>query len=148
MALSKLPYLNAVISEAMRVHPVVPYTSRRLKRPLEMAGYTLPAGVSVAPATALVHLREEVFADPGTFRPERFLDRKYSGFEYIPFSGGERRCLGASFATFQMAVVLGTILRETQLELANGQTIRPCRRNLLMGPKGGIPMRLRSSRPG
>lgn len=142
LALSKLPYLNAVISEAMRIIPIVPYTSRRLKEPFELDGFVIPAGASVAPATALAHAREEVFPDAGSFKPERFLDQKYSIFEYIPFSGGERRCLGASFATFEMAIVLGLILRAYHLELADGSPIRPRRRNLLMGPGDGVPMRV------
>jgi cytochrome P450 len=102
-------YLDAVVKETLRLRPVIPIVLRVLKQPLEIAGYELPAGVAVAPSILLVHTREDVYPDPFAFRPERFLDQPAGTYTWIPFGGGVRRCLGASFAIFEMKAVLRAV---------------------------------------
>ncbi len=102
-------YLDAVVKETLRLRPVVPLVLRRLKAPMEIGGWDLPAGVIVAPCVLLVHRRPDVYPDPHAFRPERFLERPAGTYTWIPFGGGVRRCLGASFAQFEMKTVLRAI---------------------------------------
>ncbi len=102
-------YLDAVIKETLRLRPVLPIVLRRLKAPMEIGGYELPAGVSVAPCIFLMHRREDIYPEPRAFRPERFLEQPAGTYTWIPFGGGVRRCLGASFALFEMAAVLRVI---------------------------------------
>ena len=105
------PYLDAVIKETLRLRPVVPIVLRRLKAPLEIGGHELPAGVSAVPCVYLMHRREDVYPEPRAFRPERFLEQPAGTYTWIPFGGGTRRCLGASFALFEMAAVLRVLAR-------------------------------------
>ena len=95
--------------DEQRLRPVVPAVIRALKAPFEIAGYTLPAGAAVVPNILLVHTREDVYPDPFAFRPERFLGQPAGTYTWIPFGGGVRRCLGASFALFEMKWVLRAI---------------------------------------
>jgi cytochrome P450 len=102
-------YLDAVVKETLRLRPVVPIVLRLLKAPMEIAGYRLPAGVAVAPNILLMHTRADVYPEPRAFRPERFLQTPAGTYTWIPFGGGVRRCLGASFAIFEMKAVLRAI---------------------------------------
>jgi cytochrome P450 len=102
-------YLDAVAKETLRLRPVVPIVLRRVMEPIEIGGYVLPAGVSVAPCILLVHRRADLYPDPAAFRPERFLERPAGTYTWIPFGGGVRRCLGASLALFEMKAVLRVI---------------------------------------
>jgi cytochrome P450 len=108
-------YLDAVARETLRVRPVIPAVLRQLQRPVELGGWHLPAGVTVMPAISSIHGDPSVFPEPESFRPERFLDGEGSTYTWIPFGGGRRRCLGAAFASFEMRVVLRTILARTTL---------------------------------
>ena len=99
-----------MINETLRVRPVVPMVGRELKVPMTLGGYDLPAGTGVMAAIYLAHTRPDVFEDPYAFRPERFVDGGRRRISWIPFGGGTRRCIGASFAEFEMAVVLRTVL--------------------------------------
>ena len=110
-------YLDAVIKETLRLRPVIALVLRKLVEPMEIGGRLLPAGVSVAPAIYLVHRNPEIYPEPERFRPERFLEQPAGTYTWIPFGGGVRRCLGASFAEFEMAVVLR--------ELVSRRRIRP-----------------------
>jgi cytochrome P450 len=113
-------YLTATIQETLRLRPVISIVARRLTEPVEIGGYELPAGVSVTPSIYLVHRNPEVYPEPQRFLPERFLENPPGTYTWIPFGGGVRRCLGASFAQFEMAVVLR--------ELVSRRRIRPSRR--------------------
>ncbi len=115
--LASAPYLKAVVQETLRVHPIVTETLRKLNAPLELDGYNLPAGIAVAPATVLAHYNSDVFEEPEQFRPERFIDRSYNPFQYMPFGGGHRRCIGAAFASYELAIVLGTLFKRFRFEL-------------------------------
>lgn len=137
-ALLGLPYLDAVCNESLRLGPIVPEVTRRLLRPMTLLGYDLPAGVTVAPSIALAHLNEATYPRPHEFLPERFLGRKYSPFEFLPFGGGTHRCLGAALAIYEMKLVLATILRCCRLKLVTDGPVRPTRRGVLLGPHDGV----------
>jgi cytochrome P450 len=131
-------YLDAVIQEAMRLYPPLPAIDRVLAAPFEIGGYELPAGTIVAPCIYLAHRRPEVYPDPTAFRPERFLERPPETYSWIPFGGGIRRCLGASFATFEMRVVLRTLLRRATLRPASARPERVYRRSIVIAPRRGV----------
>jgi cytochrome P450 len=133
--LFRLPYLSAVCSETLRIYPVGMLTFPRVtKSQLELAGFRLEAGTIVVGCIYLTHHREDVYPDPDVFRPERFLERRYSPFEYLPFGGGVRRCLGMAFAQFEMKLVIGGILSGFELALADTHSVSPVRRGLTSGP--------------
>jgi cytochrome P450 len=135
-------YLRAVISESLRLRPVVPLAGRRLASELEVGQWTLPAGSDVTPAIWLTHTRADVYPEPYAFRPERFLENPPTTYGWIPFGGGIRRCLGASFAEFEMRVVLQTVLRELELQAASAGAEKIARRNVTFSPKRGTRVRV------
>jgi cytochrome P450/SAM-dependent methyltransferase len=137
-ALSQLPFLGAVCQEALRVHPVVPVVVRRTTRPFVLRGQEVAAGQTLAVALPLLHHHPEVWLEPARFWPQRFLHRKYSPFEYAPFGGGSRRCLGAAFATYEMKIVLGSLFAQARLALPAGQSPVPVIHNITMGPKRAL----------
>jgi cytochrome P450 len=108
-----------------------------LKAPFEIAGHTLPAGVAVQPNILLVHTREDIYPDPFAFKPERFLESPAGTYTWIPFGGGVRRCLGASFALFEMKAVLRAVAGAVErLEPAHARDERPKRRAVTLVPAG------------
>ena len=139
---AKLPYLKAVLQETLRLNPIVPEVLRILKSPMDLGEYRLPAGTAVAPATILSHYCPKTFPEPNVFRPERFLDRTFSSSEYFPFGGGHRRCAGAAFANYEMAIALGTLLTQYRFELISKQKVSAKRRNVTMGPGENILVKL------
>jgi cytochrome P450 len=108
-------YLDAVIKETLRLRPVIALVLRKLMEPMEIGGRLLPAGVSVAPSIYLVHRNPEIYPEPERFRPERFIEQPAGTYTWIPFGGGVRRCLGASFAEFEMSVVLRELVARRRL---------------------------------
>ncbi|HXQ01077.1 MAG TPA: cytochrome P450 [Solirubrobacteraceae bacterium] len=108
-------YLDAVAKETMRLCPAAPIVVRKLLEPMELGGYTIPAGTTVAPCVHLVHRRADVYPEPLRFRPERFLERPAGTYTWIPFGGGVRRCLAAPYALLLMKQVIATILSEADL---------------------------------
>jgi cytochrome P450 len=109
-------YLDAVIKETLRLRPVIALVLRKLVEPMEIGGRLLPAGVSVAPSIYLVHRNPEIYPEPERFRPERFIERPAGTYTWIPFGGGVRRCLGASFAEFEMSVVLRELVARRRIK--------------------------------
>jgi cytochrome P450 len=109
------PYLDAVIKETLRVRPPVPVVVRRLLEPMRLGGHDLPAGTVVAPCIHLIHRDESIYPDPRSFVPERFLGRQPGTYTWIPFGGGSRRCLAASYAELEMKRVLRTVFSEVEL---------------------------------
>jgi cytochrome P450 family 135 len=130
-------YLDATIKETLRLRPVVPAVVRCLAEPMELGGWSFPAGVNIAPSIYLLHRRPDLYPEPEAFRPERFIERPAGTYEWIPFGGGIRRCLGASFALFEMKVVLATILARAQLALADPEPERVTRRAVTFAPSRG-----------
>ena len=126
--------------EALRLYPVVGAVTRRLRQPMTLRGYALPAGIAVGAAIPPTHLDATLYPDPRSFRPERFLERTYTPFEYLPFGGGARRCVGAAFAVYEMKVVLGSLLAQHRFGLAEGRPITPRPRTFTIGPQGGVRM--------
>jgi cytochrome P450 len=109
-------YLDAVVRETLRLCPPVPIVVRKLLQPMELGGYTVPAGAMVAPCIHLVHRREDVYPHPRRFMPERFLKQPAGTYTWIPFGGGVRRCLAASFALLEMKRVVAAVLEEVELQ--------------------------------
>jgi cytochrome P450 len=140
-AYASLPYLGAVCDETLRIYPPIPDIFRYVRTPIQLRGYTLPAGTGVAVFAGMIHSREDLYPEPGRFNPERFLSRKFSAYEFLPFGGGARRCLGAAFAEQQMRVVLATLVRGFELELADPE-VAPVRQGLGVGPSTGVRMKL------
>jgi cytochrome P450 len=136
-------YVRATAREALRLRPVVPLAGRRLSSELHTDSLHLPAGTDVTPAIWLTHTRPDLYPDPYTFRPERFLDGPPTGYGWIPFGGGVRRCLGASFAELEMRIVLETILSRCVLEPVGSRAERVTRRNVTFSPRHGTRVRSR-----
>ncbi len=134
-------YMRAVISESLRLRPVVPLAGRRLSEDLDVGDLHLPAGTDVTPVMWLTHTRPDLYPEPYAFRPERFLDNPPTTYGWIPYGGGVRRCLGASFAEFEMRVVLETVLRSRVLESADSRAERVARRNVTFSPRNGTRVR-------
>jgi len=132
-------YLDAVISETLRVRPVVPFTGRELREPTTLDGFDLEPGQIILAAIWLTHTRADLYPEPYAFRPERFLDDAPETYSWVPFGGGTRRCIGAAFAQLEMRIALGTIIRECDLRPASERPERPIRRNVTMSPAGGTP---------
>jgi cytochrome P450 len=128
-------YLTATIQETLRLRPVIVIVLRRLTEPVELGGYELPAGVSIAPSIHLIHRDPEIYPEPERFLPERFLDNPPGTYTWIPFGGGVRRCLGAAFAQFEMAVVLRELVRRREITPANPASERPFRRAITETPR-------------
>jgi cytochrome P450 len=95
----------------------------------------------------LLHDRADVFPEPRRFRPARFLERKFSPYELLPFGGGARRCIGAAFALYEMKIVLATLLSTRRFRLASDAPVPPRPRGPTWGPKGGVTMILEAPRP-
>jgi cytochrome P450 family 110 len=138
-ALARLPYLGAVVDEALRLHPVIPYVPKRTVQPFELDGHQLPIGTGVFVTAALAHMDPAVFPDPTRFRPERFLEHKPTATEYFPFGGGVKRCLASAFATHEMRIVLGTIVARHRFATRTGP-LRPVHHGISRGPAGRGPL--------
>jgi cytochrome P450 len=146
-AINKLPYLNAVCSETLRIYPVGMVTFPRVpKTSVDLMDYQIEAGAIVMGCIYLTHHRSDLYPEPQRFRPERFLERQFSPYEYLPFGGGSRRCLGMAFAQFEMKLVLTSILSHWQLALADDRVVRPQRRGLTLSPGGGVKMVIKGRR--
>jgi len=139
-------YLRAVISESLRLRPVVPLAGRALAQELRCDGLVLPAGTDVTPAIWLTHTRADLYPDPHAFRPERFLDQAPATYAWIPFGGGVRRCLGAAFAELEMRVVLSCVLERFELSTSR-RPERVLRRGVTLAPRHGSRVRLRRYTP-
>jgi cytochrome P450 family 135 len=128
-------YLTATIQETLRLRPVISIVIRRLTEPVEIGGYELPAGVSVTPSVYLIHRNPEIYPEPDRFLPERFLESPPGTYTWIPFGGGVRRCLGAAFAQFEMAVVLKELVKRHRIRPADPRSERVFRRAITETPR-------------
>lgn len=111
--------LEGVVKETLRLRPIFRMTSRRLRRPVELGDWRLPAGITVGANILAIHLRPDLYADPGSFVPERWSSPPTNPGAFLPFGAGIRRCLGAAFAPFEMGIVVQTVLREARLRPAD-----------------------------
>jgi cytochrome P450 len=127
-------YMDAVVQETLRLCPPVPVVARRLLEPIELGGYRLPAGATVAPCVYLIHRDERFYPRPLSFLPERFLERPPGTYTWIPFGGGVRRCIAASFAELEMKRVLRTVLSEVELRPVGGHSERATRSAIAFSP--------------
>jgi cytochrome P450 len=130
-------YVEATIHEGMRVRPVIPMVVRMVKRPWQLGEYVVPADTPVAMSIVALHHREDVYPDPHSFRPERFVGRKPGTYTWIPFGGGIRRCLGASLAMAEQRVVVDEIAKRVDLQPARAAPERARQRNVTMIPARG-----------
>lgn len=130
-AMAKAPFLEAVCNETLRLRPPLGAMGRQLQAPLTIAGHDLPAGSSIFGNILWAHTNPEVFAQPERFLPERFIDRTFSAFEFLPFGGGNRRCIGAAFAQYEMKLILGTLIQRFTFELETKKPVRAVMRELV-----------------
>lgn len=148
-------YLDAAVIETLRLRPVISLVARRLTQPVQIGQWHLPAGVTVAPSIYLMHRRPDIYPDPESFEPERFLEKapaddpgaarngqaagrggaKPATYTWIPFGGGVRRCLGGAFAQFEMGVVLSELVRRWDIEPARAKPEPVLRRTITETPR-------------
>ncbi len=139
-------YIDAVAKEALRIRPVVPIVARHLRAPFTVMGHELPAGCVVAPCIYLTQRHAAVYPEPERFRPERFLEGAPDPYAWLPFGGGVRRCLGASFAQIEIRTVLATVLSALRLQSAAPAVAGTTRRAVTLVPRGGVPVRVAATR--
>jgi cytochrome P450 len=137
-------YLDAVVTESLRLRPVIDANERTLTKPRTIAGWDLPAGIRVYPAIVVVQLREDLYPRPHEFRPERFIEEEAPSYAWLPFGGGIRRCIGAALAQAEMAEVIRTVVSRVDLK-----PVRPGRepvvmRGITLVPRHGTPVEIRS----
>ncbi|WP_340540230.1 cytochrome P450 [Nocardioides sp. GXZ039] len=137
-------WLEAVLKESMRLHPIIPMVVRTLMEPATIAGYDLPAGVTVAPSIVVAHQREEAHPDPDLFRPERFLHQNPPANTWIPFGGGARRCIGAGFSLMEGVAVLREVFAAFDVEAVGADVAKV--RNITSVPRRGARIRVRRRR--
>jgi cytochrome P450 len=107
---------------------------------MQVMDYQFAAGTALVPCVYLVHQREDIYPEPKRFKPERFLERQFSPYEYFPFGGGNRRCIGIAFAQLEMKLVLATILSRFELALVDRRPVKPVRRGLTVAAPAGLRM--------
>ncbi len=130
-------FADAVITEALRLHPPTGGVARRLREPLAIGGYELPAGTDVVPVTLLVHRRADLYPNPWRFDPTRFLDARPPAGGWFPFGGSVRRCIGASFAQFEARIVLEELTKALRLSPLERRPERTSRRAIVLVPSKG-----------
>ena len=139
--IARLPYLTAVCQETLRIYPIVPNATPRIaSSDIEIGSYKLPQGTWIIPSIYLAHYREEVYPEPKQFKPERFLERQFSPYEFFPFGGGNRRCIGLAFAMYEMKLVLATILSQYEVSRTDKSPLTPVRRGLTLATPAGMKM--------
>jgi cytochrome P450 len=139
--IAKLPYLGAAIDETMRLVPVVTDVARIPKVPFELEpGLVVPKGVPIVVLIEAIHRDPSLYPEPERYRPERFLERRFSPTEFLPFGGGNRRCLGAAFSEQEARLFLAMPLDDVRLRPTSARPPRRVRRNITMGPDDGVPL--------
>lgn len=146
-AIAQLPYLTAVCHETLRVNPIALIcTPQKTLEPAQLAGYHFDTSTILIPCIYLAHRRPKIFPDVQQFKPERFLNHKFSPYEYLPLGGGARGCIGMAFSMFEMKLVLATSLSRYQLALAQLRPVLPVRRGITIVPSAGVPLVVRHER--
>ncbi len=133
--LAQLPYLNAVCKESLRVYPIALITQpRKVKQPVQLEGYDLAPGTIVIPCIYLAQRRQETYSEPDQFRPDRFIERKFSLYEFFPFGGGSRLCIGMALSLLEMKLILATVITRCEFFPSQRQQVRPTRRGITFVP--------------
>ena len=144
-AVSNLSYLNAVVSETLRIYPVAAGAFIRIAiEPTSILGYQIKSDDWLSVSIYALHHREDLYPNPRKFEPERFLEKNYSFYEYIPFGGGNRRCIGSALALLEMKLVTTTMLSQFQLALCNKRPLYPVRRGITLAPPASFKMVVKS----
>ncbi|VEP12400.1 Cytochrome P450 superfamily [Hyella patelloides LEGE 07179] len=135
MAVVRLPYLGAICNETLRITPpALSAFSRTVKQKIKIGKYDLEPNTKIDVSIYLAHRRKSVYPEPNKFNPERFLQNQFSPYEYLPFGGGQCRCLGASLAQFEMKIVLATIMTNFELQIVKPKPLKPKRHGIVMIP--------------
>jgi cytochrome P450 family 110 len=137
-ALADLRYLEAVCHETLRIHPPLVFLTRKVARSIDLAGCQVAPGLGVSLVLPLIHGNPATYPEPERFRPERFLERSYGPHEFLPFGGGAKRCIGASFALQEMMIVLAGLLSRFRIQLRDDRPVRPRARTITIAPAGGV----------
>jgi cytochrome P450 len=135
-------YLDAVVTESLRLRPVIDANERTLTKPRTIGGWDLPAGIRVYPAIVVVQLREDLYPRPHEFRPERFIEEEATSYSWLPFGGGIRRCIGAALAQAEMAEVIRTVVSRVDLETTRPDREPVVMRGITLVPRHGTPVRV------
>lgn len=143
----RIAYLSATIDETLRIAPILSDVTRRVRGEFWLDEHLrLRDRDGVMVLIEALHHDPELYPNPAQFRPERFLERRFANYEYVPFGGGNRRCLGAAFSDYETKILLATLLRRVDLQLQRARPDPRVRRNITLGPKHGVPMRVISTR--
>lgn len=133
--LVKLPYLDAIVKETLRLYPVAMFAFMRvLERPFQLGSIELPPGVQIAPCIYLLHHQPDLYPHSRKFSPERFLQQRFGPYDYLPFGGGDRRCIGLAFVHFEMKLVLATLFEQWRFQLQRQYRPRAARRGVALAP--------------
>jgi cytochrome P450 len=139
-----LPYLGAVFNETVRLHPILAECARIPMQPMEILGRNIPAGMALVISIVGIHHDPVLYPEPNRFIPERFIERNYSVYEFLPFGGGHRRCMGAGLAEYSTRIALAEMALNWEFEPAAEE--HDARLNIAMGPKRGVRLRIKSRR--
>lgn len=146
MKVMHLPYLDAVYNETLRITPPARSAfARTVKQGIKIEDYYLEPGTNIDITIYLAHQRKSVYPDPHLFKPERFLQRQFSPYEYLPFGGGQCRCIGASLAQYEMKLILTTIINNFELEIIDPKPLKPKLHGVVMIPPK-LKMKVNSSK--
>jgi cytochrome P450 family 110 len=140
LILTSMPYLDAIVKETIRLHPILSECARIPMEPVQIRGRTVQPWQALVVSIVSIHHNPETYPEPDTFRPERFLERKYSIYEFLPFGGGHRRCMGAGLAEYTLRLALAEAVTHWDFETAGID--KDIRHDLAMGPKYGVPLRV------
>ena len=144
----ELTWIDAVVRESLRLHPIIPIVGRLLKKPMTIGGVDLPEGVVAGPCIYLAQRDPDAWPDPERFDPARFVGKKISPYAWLPFGGSTRRCLGMAFSLYEMKVVLAAILKRFWLHPVPGYRARLVRRGISFAPSEEMPIWLTDRRTG
>ena len=141
--ITQLPYLTAVCQETLRIHPIALISQPRVvKKAVKIQNYQFAPGTILVPCIHLAHHRNSVFPDSKQFKPERFLNHKFSAYEYFPFGGGRRSCIGMALSLFEMKLILSTILSHYQLQLIEHRPVKAVRRGITIIPSNDFKLEI------
>ncbi len=144
LELAKNPWLDACCKEALRITPIVPDVVRNVVTPFRWMGHDIEVGANVAALTSVIHHREDLYPEPARYRPQRFLERRFRPWQYLPFGGGARRCIGATLADLELRLAVAAFVMGRTFELVDGAPPRPVRRNITIAPEGGTRLLVRA----